>query len=349
MTQMSRRHAIITGDLLRAMPDFSFHQRGNVRWLTGLLRTPLERIGYQVSTLGAHDDDFPFSDLCATAYSNPGDDIISKWAHMFDGPMSGSVRDFIGEYFQSATIFLFEASPTITSFINEIDGIYVNFRIHPLRFGSDLIMTMESNDRCIMNRMRNYEIPSDIIDAEIASLRARWANRPTGIHNDSLIFLGQTRHDASIIVNGEFMSLTRSADNLNALASGRPVFHKPHPHDLDAPMITQWLKIFPESQELQTSTYNIIASQQKMEFVTISSGAGYEAELLGYKVNFLNPRNWGKNSGVFSHFVSVLHEYWYPSFWKYVLLGEPVSQSPAAACFVPDRLRRVIGMEWAKR
>jgi hypothetical protein len=322
-----------------------------------MLRTSLETIGYQVSTLGADDDDFPFNDFYDILYKKPNERLASNWAEIYDDELPSSAQELIQSHLGNSVVFLFEGSPSILKIIDEIKGVYINFRIHPMRFGSDLIMAIESNDKDIMHRLRQYKMSSEAVTAEITALKARWANKLIDLPRDSLIFLGQTRHDASVIVSGKFMSLTESAESLLAMGSGRPVFHKPHPHDSGAPTLGQWLSIFPNSQEVSSSTYNILAHEKSMEFVTISSGAGYEAEILGHKVNFLNPKNWGRNSQGYTHFVDVFFEYWYTGFWNYVLssgrewwaFSRSAWRPCASSCFVPDRLRCVIGMEWSER
>jgi hypothetical protein len=343
------RRAVITGDLLRAESDLSFNQRANVQFLAGVLQPSLEAIGYRVSILGACEGDFPFQRLYELAYGCPGNDTATKWATFFDRRLPDPVRSLLEASFDGSVSFLFEGSPTILKLIEEMGGVYLNFRIHPLRFGADLIMAMESNDQNVMARIRKYEMSSDIVNADVENMKAQWAGKPLGLPRGAVVFLAQTRHDASVIVDGKFMDLANRADELIGLVSSRPAFHKPHPFDPDAPTVGQWLSVFPDSREIKSSAYNIMASEAELEFITISSGAGYEAELFGHKTHFLNPKNWGTHSAAFAHFSRIRHEYWSADFWRHVLDGQLDGQGPQPSSFVPDRLRASLQVEWAPR
>lgn len=271
-------------------------------------------------------------------------DITNSWAKRYDAQLDGVALSLVRETFSDSFAIIFEGSPSLLGAL-DLDRVpYVNVRVHPMRFGSDLILSFQSNIPEIHSRLRRYNLDDAHFASEVHDLRRRMRHRAPSIDPNTLVFLGQYRHDASVISSGCFSQLHNYSKALLLLGKNRQVFHKPHPHDQYNPIINQWIHLFPHSTLLERDTYAQMAALTPHSYVTLSSGAAYEAELLGHSSTYLLERNWALGGPMHAEFAHILHEYWHPAFWLNVLAGE---RSDAANTFVPHRLRNAIGMAWS--
>ncbi len=106
----------------------------------------------------------------------------------------------------------------------------INVGFHPVRFGVDLYMGLECNWRsCI----EEYRAPNLEIAQEVSLIRAAMAHKagiacPPG----SVLVVGQTPYDRSLIQNGVLMSLPMVWREFKKIASNSSaVLYKPHPLD----------------------------------------------------------------------------------------------------------------------
>ncbi|GBQ27682.1 hypothetical protein AA12717_2746 [Gluconacetobacter sacchari DSM 12717] len=347
---------------MRCGENFSFHQSPNIQWFSDLLRPFLEELGLHVDVIGLDRGEFPFKAFYETVYGAADATAVGKWAALYEGELSGGVSDWLRDAFGDAMVFLFEASPAILGLLRRSGQVYLNFRVHPLRFGSDLVFAIETNDRDIGRRLRSFAVGARFIREEVGRARRRWHGAPAMFPDNAMMFLAQTRDDSSLIYNGKFLSIDANIKKIFRISDGKIPFHKRHPLDPNEAEIDKWLKIFPHSipVENDVSVYQIFAAHPPMDFITISSGSGYEAGLFGHRTHFVSPRNWTHEDGGFSHFVKILYEYWHVAFWDHILFGSKISSLPPGSwitarairrecAFIPDRLRRTINFEWSPR
>ncbi len=340
---------VITGDLLRADPKGHCDQTSNITWFSDLFKNNIEALDFQVDVLGDREGGFPFETLYALAYGKLDDAVRYKWAKAYDLLLDRRVRDFLAGYFADATLIFFEASPNLLNIVNELGQIYINFRTHPLRFGRDLIMACQSNCPKITERLKRIAISPETIARETQIFRQNCQSRAGEDCDGVIVFLGQCRYDASVILNGRFLSIDQVSEHISKIGNGRTPFHKPHPHDANEEAMAAWKKIFPNSQPLDIPTYSLFVNGKNMQFTSISSGATYEAELFGHDCYCVSPNNWLKNSEYSQNFNSLLYEYWFLDFWKWIFFGENFESLLDFRNFSPDRLRKVIKTEWAQR
>lgn len=351
------RDILICGDIFRANLELT-HRPYNTRWFSALIRQGIAPLGMGSEVLGYCPPVFSFEQFYKSIYQKAGDSVLDKWAQLYDAKsFDHKISAQLFEIFSNKIIILFEGSRSVLSYISTIGGVYLNFRVSPLRFASDLVFIIESNDANVQLAIRQFELKATYVEAQIAALRTQLTPSIHTFDKPTLIFLGQVRGDASLIHEGRFAKI-KVPDSLDPTRFGRDaIYHKPHPIDANEPEIERWKTCFPTSQHLDLPTYAAFCGSRDITFVSVSSGAGYEAQLLGHPCYFVSPHNWAIGAPAWARFTSVLYEYWFEGFWRAIfnaLDGKPLDKARIAdeqrrMHFAPDRLRDTIDAEWSQR
>jgi hypothetical protein len=330
---------LICGDILRANLELT-HRPYNTRWFSALIRKSIEGLGITSEVLGHCPPNFNFERFYKSIYGEAGTEVLEQLFDIFSGKL----------------VILFEGSRSILNYIASIGGTYLNFRVSPLRFGSDLVFLIQTNNKNVRRAIKCFEMDRSYVDGEIAALRTQMAPEIKAFARPTLVFLGQVPGDASLINEGRFETIAVP----HSLDAGRfapqDIFYKPHPIDDNATEMSRWKTLFPGSQVLDMPTYAAFCSQGDLTFVTVSSGSGFEAQLLGHECHFVSPHNWSLSSSRWKSFTSVLYEYWYTDFWRSVFMAlegqqideESVIASKAGMVFAPEKLRNTIAAKWAE-
>jgi hypothetical protein len=284
--------------------------------------------------------------------------VLDKWAQYYDAEfLDERISSELFEVFSGKLIITFEASRSLLRYLDQIGSVYLNFRVGPLRFGTDLVMIVQTNDPNLERFLKFFRLDNGFVASQCDALRATMVASTRAFQAPSLVFLGQVPGDASLICDGRFASVAAlNREDFSRFAPDH-IYHKPHPIDGNETETQNWLQLFPTSQLLDMPTYGLFCSHGDMEFVTVSSGSGYEAQLLGHDCTFVSRHNWGGTSPRWQNFTPILHEYWHSAFWQGVfgaLDGHTVDATKAAEmrakmAFAPERLRDAIAANWAQR
>ncbi len=349
------RDILICGDVLRANLELT-HRPYNTRWFSRLVLSSTESLGLKTEVLGHSPPNFDFDDFYKSVYKEAGPQVLDEWARYYDAQsFSEDMSARLFDIFAGKTVILFEGSRSILRYISSIGGTYINFRVGPLRFASDLMFIIQTNDPGLQHVIQLYALDQAYINEQTISLRTQMASSTQVFKRPSLIFLGQVPGDASLISNGRFGTIA-IPDGLDISRFGADdIYHKPHPLADNPDEITRWKGFSPSSKYLDMPTYAAMCSQGPLTFVTVSSGSGYEAQVLGHECYFVSPHNWSLRGQRWKSFTPVLYEYWFPQFWQTIfetLEGKPpdemaIAVDRRAMTFTPDRLRQAIAAKWA--
>jgi hypothetical protein len=351
------RDILICGDILRANLELT-HRPYNTRWFSALIRQAIAPFGVKSEVLGYNPPTFDFKDFYRSIYQEAGAPVLDKWAQFYDATsFDTDMSKRLYDIFSDRIVILFEGSRSILRYIASIGGTYLNFRVSPLRFASDLVFIIESNNEAVQRAVGHFEMDQSFIQTQSAALKTQMTGVSKDFTRPTLIFLGQVPGDASLIHEGRFTGVAMPNGLDTSRFGSDDIYHKPHPIDANAPDMARWKGFFPGSKLLDMPTYATICSQGDLTFVTVSSGAGYEAQVFGHKCHFVSPHNWALGGARWARFTSVLHEYWSPDFWQVVfdaLDGKALDAATIAASrqtmvFTPDRLRQTIDAKWAAR
>jgi hypothetical protein len=222
-----------------------------------------------------------------------GPEVLDKWAQYYDAErFAEDVASQLFEVFSGKLVVTFEASRSLLRYLDQIGSVYLNFRVGPLRFGTDLVMIVQTNDPNLERFLKFFRLDDGFVASQCDALRATMVANTRSFQAQSLVFLGQVPGDASLICDGRFVSIV-SLDRADfSRFAPDHIYHKPHPIDSNEIETQRWVKLFPISQLLDMSTYGLFCSHSGIEFVTVSSGSGYEAQLLGHDCTFVSRHNW---------------------------------------------------------
>jgi hypothetical protein len=352
------REVLICGDILRASPDLSYNQSENMKWFSSIIKQSIDVNCSNSSVIGLNASDFNFQEFFSTIYGDAGHTVINKWARLYDmAKFDNKTTKLLFDIFSGKTVIFFEGARSIMRFVSNIGGTYLNFRVSPLRFASDLMFAVESNDRNVSIALKQFEVSKDFIAAEVSALRMRMSHVTPTFTRPTLVFLGQAQGDSSLILDGVFCPISIPHGFNTERFGANDIYHKPHPHDPNESSMERWKSMFPHSEVLDIPTYALLCADANLSVITISSGSGYEAELLGQETCFVSPNNWCLNSILWEQFSVILHEYWFPEFWEVIFHAlegrlpnlRNIQGNRHTMGFQPGRLRRTIGYEWAQR
>lgn len=334
---------------MRPNPDLHPNQAQNVRMIYSILGHSLERIFAEVdlidTTLGGKGLSSLFHEVYCTVFEDP----LQGWAQYYDAFEPPRLfKGLLEEAMMDAFVIIFEASPVLIRFMSRLEIPFIDIRLHPARFLCDLLFSFRASDAKLDNRLRRFGVAAEYVEAEVNTLREKNLGARAVLPEDAIIFIAQCSRDATIIHEGRFMSIMEKSDVLKQHCAERPTFIKPHPYDQNSINAKEWAKIFPTSEWLDLNLYEMFASHHNLNFVTISSSAGYEAELFGHKTLSLSPRAPKFDDMIHQLYTPLLHVYWLPEFWEWVfnLSSAPPAIDPIT--FTTDRLRKAIGMSWSK-
>ena len=338
---------VICSDMTRPNPDLDPNQAANAERFHEILREPLGGFFSEIelisTALGGKDLASIYRDVYGAVHEEP----LAAWARHFD--QDELPKEFVAlleNAMQGALVAIFEPSPALVAFMERRMIPYVELRLHPARFLSDLLLWVRAGELNMNQRLRMYAASPDIVATEVVKRRGG-AKKPLDIARDAITFLAQTSRDSSLILDGRFFELAQQSERLKRLCAGRRTVIKPHPYDIRSINARDWAELFPQAPWSNENLYETLASEPVLEFVTISSGAGFEAQAFGHRVTALSPRAPLQGSPAHTRFTPLLSAYWSRDFWGWVLGKRPSPPVLDPHDFIPSRLRRALGLSWS--
>ncbi|MBM3337260.1 MAG: hypothetical protein FJY60_06200 [Betaproteobacteria bacterium] len=216
-----------------------------------------------------------------------------SWSRSYE-VLSHDQRNLLSRHIMpNAFYFGYELTPGLRFFLEELGVTYIDFRISPLRFLSDLVIVVRSNSRWINRLFHEACLPASAIEQHAAQLKAAFRYRQrmqgqmdTSGEKNSIIFVGQTGVDQSLIHRGRFLRVSDMAKDLGALFSGRHVVYLRHPAAAEehvAEEIGLLRKLSPTVSVASQNCYDLLCGEQMISLVGISSGLLQEAAFFGRK------------------------------------------------------------------
>jgi hypothetical protein len=214
---------------------------------------------------------------------------------------------------------------------------YIDLRLSYLRFLPDIPVMISSNIPSLVKSIGKFEIADSDILFEANLLKASykfrhftdWKN--CGQYKDSLIIIGQTSSDTSLMVQGHSDVIKLQdyhSEICEILSRYKSIFYKPHPFSLAEHRESERSyiqKITGKEIPLCTENfYNLVAQDFRVDFLALSSGAVKEAEYFGKKNYMLMSFPFAKQTTNDSvKYVNVESYYFFsPKFWQECLADE---------------------------
>lgn len=201
-----------------------------------------------------------------------------------------AAADYLRQHLEPGTLYLgYEMPPWLTGLLQSAGHAWLDIRLAPLRFGADLYLALATNQAPLHAALRRHAIgaPEILVEAGLMSARVRYRRRyhPEFERLDNvLVWIGQTEEDASLVDQGRFVRVEDHAEALRELAAARRLVYRGHP----------FAGAFGERERAQIErivghavptidedTYELLAMDDDVAFVALSSGTLQEAQCFG--------------------------------------------------------------------
>ncbi|KAA9370916.1 hypothetical protein [Ochrobactrum quorumnocens] len=221
-----------------------------------------------------------------------------NWVDFYNGIPQEAACLLIAALRRETVYIGYEMPLWLTKTLSEHDCTYIDIRLSPIRFCRDLYFAVSSNCKDIQRNLLSFEVPSDFFRIEASQIRASIAHlngRSSNLeYEDSLIFVGQTKTDTSLL-SPESNEVLRPASFAEKLREVRKKFknfyYLAHPYS--------WGRAEDEIQELNKilneeiykcniPSYEILSDDSKIGLVSISSGLLQEAKCFGKEIFYLH-------------------------------------------------------------
>lgn len=214
-----------------------------------------------------------------------------SWSRSYEVLSHDQINLLSRHIIPGAFYFGYELTPGLRFFLEELGVTYIDFRISPLRFLSDLVIAVRSNSSWINRLFHEACLPASDIEQYAAQLKAafRYRQRMQGRmdtfgEENSIIFVGQTGVDQSLIHRGRFLRVSDMAKDLGTLFYGRHVVYLPHPSAAEehiAEEISLLRELAPTVSMASHNCYDLLCDERMISLVGISSGLLQEAAFFG--------------------------------------------------------------------
>jgi hypothetical protein len=331
---------VMTGDVFRTS-DGDANQLFNVRWLHGELSPQLHTLtGLRLDIGYRHNAADDGRAIVTEWYEILGHvPSIEAWAatHGQTAPPPALVNALRRDY-EHALVIGFELSPLLCSILDAIGAPWIDVEVSPIRFLEDLALAwrfswpVEMAHPALLGR-------HDVEDAA-QRVRARYGRGTAPADPDgACIFLGQTRHDRTLIKDGAFFPDNEAVERVAEALDGRRLLIKPHPLAPDNPLLSLLSRRL-AAPTTDANIYTLLATARDVKFLTISSSAAIEARHFGHTAQmFHSPAHKGLEP------MTSLWAHRSAAFWR-AALGSILPLQTGADFeerAVPDRLRRSLG------
>lgn len=279
---MAERNVLVFGDLFRfgRAPDGSvtWHQRGNVRWLTRYVRAMLAAApgiaveGVEVEALG------PLAEQCLPP---AGADVERWWLQRSSAPLPRPLGAALRARVAGSVVIGFELPPSLRAHIRQHAALLIEIEIAPYRFMDDLIFRVSSSDRFVMAACAAVRLSERELHWQAGLLRAAMSQDEsdwTGVGGNSVLLAAQTPFDRALMIENGFDRLDRHHDRLAQIAATHDVLLvRVHPHTPHHISGLAALLDIPNLRMTAANSYRLIANDRVAAVVSLSSSLLDEA------------------------------------------------------------------------
>ncbi|WP_448100683.1 hypothetical protein [Luteibacter jiangsuensis] len=215
----------------------------------------------------------------------------STWQTAYRGIPEPAVDYLLEHLPPNALVIGYEMPPWLRNALDAAKVPRVDLRVSPLRFARDLVMAVEVRTPADpgLSALSSRLAAQIRIDAGLMQAAVQH-NGPVGPTPEGLahvVFIGQTESDASLIDDsGDLVRIERYADRLRTFVGQRSISYACHPYagaygSNERRRIGRILgrTVGREKKPL----YDLMAGRQRIDFISISSGALQEASHFGQR------------------------------------------------------------------
>jgi WavE lipopolysaccharide synthesis. len=232
---------------------------------------------------------------------------------------------YIKRRFSGYILIIHHANFAFLEILNELNITYIDLFESSFRFAEDLIFSFKTNNLEISKAIRQYTLPKSDLYI-LANYMKAYYNRRNSIEiiPNSILYVGQTSMDSSLIKDGKIVCLEDYQDTLSDIFSNYEcIYYKPHPFSNNNKHEIEILERYGKLIVINENIYNLMSNQNISAISGLSSGVLSEAEFFDKKVYYISHKYIdycdGNDDFESSKFILVNNKYFSPVFWQNIL------------------------------
>ena len=230
----------------------------------------------------------------------------------------------------------------------KIDGegmVYLDLRIHPVRFMDDIFFSFETNSDAIRLNLQTYHVNNELCEFQASIVKATVSklNKDKIIAPNSLLLIGQTERDPVLYDGNKYLSLLDRIDEIKKVAGQYDhIYFKPHPYAKNNRYLLRELrKTLGNVKNIHDNIYYLLANEGVQHVVALNSSVLYESVYFDKQTTFLfNPTFTDMQVGVYG-------DYLVGAFWSDILSSTlHTVPSSLELPFQTSRMRKALNDFW---
>lgn len=209
----------------------------------------------------------------------------SSWSYIFANEDTKEIIfDSLDNFFSNKVLVIgYEIPPYMIKYFNKKEIPFIDIRINAIRFLKDYMFSFYSNIDAIQRKISSVKISEDIIyrTAMLFSARAQMIFKSLPDYSNSVLFLGQTTCDSSLISNNKMATEDDVIEAIYLLSlSYEKIFYKRHPYNNNKNIIEKIVKSCSSCKILDYNVYDALTIPFA-KIASLSSGTNIEAKYFG--------------------------------------------------------------------
>lgn len=235
--------------------------------------------------------------------------------------------DYLSQFIDSETFVIgVELSLELRHILTNLGINFINFWFHSYKLFDDVCFMINTNNQIIYQKLQKYKIPQErfYFYANYWKIQIREQKKLSGIQleENSILFVGQTFMDKSILKDGVYQNILNYKKELEELSyQYTKIYYAPHPLVANVPEVDDFISQTPYMEKIENvPSYVLLTAPEIKKVVGISSSVLYEAHFFGKETTYLYQPLFDIDAPFdLNSFTSVYNDYFNPYFWSNIL------------------------------
>lgn len=242
------------------------------------------------------------------------------------GNYSDEAREYVKECFKD-TLVITQVGGALLKVLDSLDIPYIDIYVSAFKFLEDIHLAFRTNIPEVREKLANYTYNENHLYIYANYIKSYyWADRQKrslNIEPNSLLLLGQTDVDLSLIKDNKLVSLSDCEEKIKELCSKfNKVYYKPHPFAKPNNRNEIFIRGLENVSIIDTNFYRLMLEENIVATAALSSGTLTEAKYFEKEINYISHKfvnySFDKNPSK-EDFVLIDDSYYSPTFWKDIL------------------------------
>lgn len=315
---------VFIGDLLRCQNgNVGFADR-SLGWEYYLLKEQIfQATGIMPEVYYTNNDRkfnlYKFYELCNYEVS------MNNWINIACGHYTNEAREYVKECFED-TLVITQVGGALLQVLDNLNIPYIDIYVSAFKFLEDIHLAFRTNIKEIREKLVKYTYRENNLYIYANYIKSYyWAERKKiqNIEHNSLLLLGQTDVDLSLIKDNRLVLLSDYTDKIKDLCTQyNKVYYKPHPYAKKDNKNEIFIRSIENVSVINTNFYRLMSEENIIATAALSSGTLTESKYFGKEsiyishkfVNYCFDKKAEKED-----FILIEDEYYSPTFWSDIL------------------------------